>query len=180
MAKKLIIVGKAASGKDYLKGYLERSGFSVGIADTTRPIRKGEAHGREYNFIRKYQFLDRLKKHYYVETGYFNAWYYGTPNSEWRSKQVFIMTPLAIAQLSKEDRAKCRVVYLDLPESIRHKRLSARNDADSVERRLHSDEKDFSGFKDYDLRITREKFNPKRVIYWFLRPTLINRLRAIF
>jgi hypothetical protein len=38
------------------------------------------------------------------------------------------------------------------------KRLAERNDADDVKRRFLADERDFSGFFDYDIMITNEDF----------------------
>jgi len=56
-------------------------------------------------------------------------------------------------------------VYLDIPEEIRYKRLSKRSDADSVNRRMSADKKDFEGFTDYDLVITNPSFNPHEIIW---------------
>ena len=47
MENKVVIVGKAASGKDYLREYFERCGLLVCVSDTTRPKREGEIEGKE-------------------------------------------------------------------------------------------------------------------------------------
>ena len=41
MDSKIVIVGKAASGKDYFRKILADKGFKSGVSHTTRPPRKG-------------------------------------------------------------------------------------------------------------------------------------------
>ena len=40
--KRIILVGKAASGKDYFKDFLIERGFIPSVSHTTRPMRDGE------------------------------------------------------------------------------------------------------------------------------------------
>ena len=49
--KKIILVGKAASGKDYFKDYLTSKGLKPNISQTTRPMREGETEGKTYYYI---------------------------------------------------------------------------------------------------------------------------------
>jgi guanylate kinase len=46
------------------------------------------------------------------------------------------------------------VIYLNPPAELRRQRLSARSDADTVDRRISADERDFSAFSEYDIMIT--------------------------
>ena len=71
---------------------------------------------------------------------------------------MFIMTPAGLSHLSQKDRDESLVIYLDAPESIRRVRMSQRNDADNVERRIAADEKDFSEFENYDIHIDNHEF----------------------
>ncbi len=57
MGKKIILVGKAASGKDYFKNYLLSKGFKTSVSHTTRPMRDEEVNGETYHFVSKYTFL---------------------------------------------------------------------------------------------------------------------------
>ena len=97
----------------------------------------------------------------YVE---FNGWYYGTSKDDWENADVFIMTPSGVSTIKPEDRKNCVVVYIDIDEDIRRKRVSLRSDADSTERRIKADQKDFAGFIDYDYRITDPLFNTEEWI----------------
>ena len=51
MANKLVLVGKAASGKDHLRKRLMDKGLNYGISHTTRPPREGEVDGQDYFFV---------------------------------------------------------------------------------------------------------------------------------
>ena len=69
------------------------------------------------------------------------------------------MTPYELSFLTKEERKGCFVIYLDIDEDIRRKRISRRNDnQDSVERRILSDKEDFLFFKNYDMKISDPEF----------------------
>lgn len=172
MNRKVIIVGKAASGKDYLREYFERCGLSICVADTTRPKRKGEVDGEEYNFINKKEFLRRKSSGEYLETGYYGTWYYGTPVTEWAHKKVFIMTPHAVSTLGEERRKNSFIVYLDISEKVLRERLNKRGDADSVDRRVNADTKDFLDFRDFDLRVTEPEFCAKSLMRYIVRPNI--------
>jgi guanylate kinase len=69
------------------------------------------------------------------------------------------MTPYGISKLQKKDREESFVVFLDIEESIRRKRLENRSDADKVERRIKADEDDFRDFIDFDFVIKNPKFS---------------------
>ena len=61
------------------------------------------------------------------------------------------------------------LVYLEIDIDISRKRISNRNDNnDSIERRLKADELDFSGLKNYDLKITDPEFEAEWV-YDFMK-----------
>ena len=157
--KRLIIVGKGGSGKDYMRKILEDRGFRYCVSHTTRPPRDGEVNGDDYYFISD----EDARKNYiggglFYEHVSFNNWIYGTSKKEFEVSNLFIMTPTGLGSMGKKDREESIVVYLDIDDGIRRDRLSLRNDADILERRLKADELDFSGFKDFDVRITDPMF----------------------
>ncbi len=83
---------------------------------------------------------------------------YGTTKEEFNKADVFIMTPPAIRELTKEQKDSSMIIFIDIDEGIRSKRLSARNDADSVARRIKADRDMFEYFTEYDIRITDPNF----------------------
>lgn len=158
--KRLIIVGKGGSGKDYLRKKLEERGFKYCVSHTSRPPREGEVNGKDYHFISLdtaiHEFIEKGR---FYEHVVFNGWVYGTSLDEFNSSNLFIMTPSGLASMRIQDREESFVVYLDIPEDVRRDRLSKRNDADKLERRLQADYEDFKWFFDYDARITDPLFN---------------------
>lgn len=158
--KRVIIVGAGASGKDYLKHYLETKGFTCSVSCTTRPARPGEVEGINYNFISEAEFLSMIDNNEFREWNKFaGKWYYGTTNRHFDAANLFIMTPSGIRALTLEDRMESLVIYIDVPEQVRRLRLMARSDADNPERRLDTDRIDFIDFKNFDWHITDPEFD---------------------
>lgn len=154
MSKRIILVGAAASGKDFLKEIFINRGYKYSVSHTTRPIRQGEIPKKDYYFIESEYFEILINRAHFYEWQSFNGWYYGTSKDEFNDSNLFIMTPSGISNLREKDRKESLIIFLDVSEDIRKERLMKRGDADSVERRLEADRKDFKDFKDYDIRIT--------------------------
>ena len=159
MANKLILVGKAASGKDHLRKRLMDKGLNYGISHTTRPPRVGEVNGQDYHFVTEEEFLSIIDQGDMVEYQQFIGWYYGMATWEWDKADVIILNAEALEQLSPEVRKECTVIYLDIPLEVREQRMLERNDTDdNYKRRLQADEEQYKDFKNYDIKITNPDF----------------------
>lgn len=152
MKSKIIIVGPGGSGKDFLRKKFTAKGFTYGISFTSRPPREDEKEGADY-FFRDEEFF-KSNEDIFLEVQIFNNWYYGISKGEFEAKDLFILSPGGLKSLSKEDRSRSMVIYLNPPEDLRIERLGMRNDADSLDRRILADRKDFFQFSDYDIEIT--------------------------
>lgn len=157
---KIIIVGKGGSGKDYLKKKIVSRGAKESISYTTRPPRKGERDGFDYNFVDEPTFKEMIDRGEFREWAFFEdkSWYYGTTLRDFSNSNIFIMTPSGVRSLSKDERNRATVIYLDIDEDTRRQRLIERKDADEVDRRITRDTEDFEDFIDYDIRITNPEF----------------------
>lgn len=156
---KIILVGKAASGKDFLKSKMERKGFRTGVSHTTRPARPGEVDGVDYHFIDDVKFIEMIGQEQFIEYMEFNGWFYGQTEEDFNASDIMIMSKDGLDMLPKVYRDQCIVIYLDVPMAERLKRLSSRDDKnDSIERRITTDEAQFCGFTDYEIRITNPDF----------------------
>ena len=156
--KKIIIIGRGGSGKDYLRKKLVEKGYTYGISFTSRPPREGEIDSVDYFFRTKEEIEALRDNNNFVELQEFNGWYYGITHSEFTSKDVFILSPSGIKNLSKEYRDISFIIYLDPAKDVILERLRERNDADDPRRRMLADTIDFLGFNDYDLIIRNEDF----------------------
>jgi guanylate kinase len=155
--KRLILVGKAASGKDHARKVCEQwLGMNYAISYTTRPPREGEEDGKDYFFIPNRDFNKMINEDKWYEYVVFNGWYYGTTREQMETPgQVFIMTPKGLSHLTPEDRQESLVIYFEIDEDIRRNRMNERvGNADSVERRIEADRIDFADYTDYDEKIS--------------------------
>lgn len=164
--KRIILVGKAASGKDYFKDFLIRKGFRVSTSHTTRPKRTGEINGKTYHFTNNFMFKLKVFFGYFFEHKKFNGWLYGTSKKEMKKGEVFIFTPSGIKSLPRSFKYESIIVYFNIDSTTRKMRLSSRSDADGIKRRLESDLKDFKSFYEYDLEITDARFSCELVLDW--------------
>jgi guanylate kinase len=154
---KIIICGKSGSGKDVLRKRLQEKGCSFGKTWTTRPIREGE--DTSHVFVDEAEFKKLIDQKFFKYYSVFNEWYYGLPNYEWRDCNLFIFTPSSIDTLIEEELKDCFIIFIDIEENIRRKRIESRlGNADSVERRIKADKQDFENFTKYNLHITNENF----------------------
>lgn len=157
--KRIILVGKAASGKDHFKDYLIKQGFKTSTSHTNRPAREGEINGKTYHFTSKFLFKFKAFFGYFFEYKEFNGWLYGTSKKEMKKGEVFIFTPSGVKGLPQEFLDNSIVVYFDIRQKIRKIRMEKRSDADQVWRRLQADEKDFRGFNQFNIKVTKPFFN---------------------
>ena len=170
--KKIIIVGKAASGKDYLAKTFRRHGYTTNLSVTTRPMRVGEKHMVDYNYMSLFKFfLNRILFRFW-EVKKFNGWYYGTLKKEWKNKDVFIFTPGGIETMPHKDYENSVIVFIDVLENVRRERLMERSDSDQVERRIKADEYDFSRYDKY-----RDKFTIYSTGHFDAKDAMIELLR---
>ena len=164
MKSKIILVGKAASGKDYFKNYLSFGlRLRPSVSHTTRPPREGEINGITYHFRSDEYFQKMIDNKEFFEWKEFNGWKYGTSISEMTNAIVFIFTPEGIKTLPKWFLDESLIVYFDIDEKVRKERLKLRSDADSIDRRIKADKKDFKNFRKYDMKVTEPNFNVKKL-----------------
>lgn len=158
---KFIIVGKAASGKDWLQKMMVERGYVPMRQYTTRDKRDNES-GDEYHFVNETEFKEMEKSGKFVSVNFYRIGWYGISMDEFMSCNVAILSPANVKDIfSKypELRSICRIIYLDIPVDVRRERLSMRYEGkpgDDNEIRIMNDEKDFAGFKDYDAKLCDE------------------------
>ena len=159
--KRLILVGKAASGKDHARKICEQwLGMKYAVSYTTRPPREDEQEGKDYFFIPIREFNKMINEDKWYEYIEFNGWMYGTTREQMKTPgQVFIMTPKGLSHLTPEDRKESLVIHFEIDEEIRRSRMYGRaGNADSVERRVKADRVDFADYTDYDVMIADPYF----------------------
>lgn len=156
--KRIILTGKAGSGKDHIRRIFESKGQKYAISYTSRKPRTGEVDSIDYFFLTREKFEQMINNGEFYEYDEFNGNYYGTTNEQFYNDDIFIMTPHGISQIKLCDRVKSTIIYIDIDINIRKERLMLRSDADTVESRIATDEKEFENFKNYDIKISNPDF----------------------
>lgn len=164
----LILIGKSGCGKTTIQKILcELLNFTPIVTCTSRPVRKGEVDGVDYNYYSKDQFLSMIKNDDFIEYRSYNViaedgrdiWYYGTRKQQLETNLDYVI--ILDIQGAKEflkyyGEENCFVAYVSVPSDIRESRASARGSFDKAEwnRRLADDdikfnEDDISKIADY-------------------------------
>lgn len=169
LKKRIILIGRAASGKDFFKDFLISKGYIPSVSHTTRHMREGEINGETYHFVSDQDFLEMIGDDEFFEYKHFNHWSYGTTNYMWNTAEVFIFTPSGIKDLPKKELNNSVLVYFDIPVDVRLNRMEERSDADSILRRIKSDNTDFKGFTEFDIRVKNPNFNPEELLKLIIR-----------
>lgn len=158
--KRIILVGKSAAGKDFLKKRFKERGFKIDISYTTRPIREGEVDGETYHYLTEKEFNAKIANIDFYEFQQHGDYWYGTGQKEWDECDVFIMETDGISDIELEDREKCFIIYLNPPEEVRKQRLREIRgwDDETINHRANTDNQKFKNFTDYDMVITNPDF----------------------
>lgn len=163
MTKKLIaICGPSATGKDTLAHFLyktlekKRYSSKILISVTTRPQRKNETPGIDYDFVDNKTFNDLISSDVLLEYTKFNNWYYGTNKYSLCEDKINIgvFNPQGIVSLLKKQKAEdldIVVIYLKTKLKERLKRSYQREYKIKFEyiRRAIKDYFDFRKFEEW-------------------------------
>ena len=161
MAKLYVIMGKSSTGKDTVyKRIVEKTDVTTITMYTTRPMRAGEAQGREYFFIDEETLADLEKEDKIIELRAYNTvhgiWKYltvddGQINPESEEKYLIIATLEAYEKYLVYYGIEVVVpIYIEVDDRTRIHRALQREDAEQnpkykeMCRRFIADEKDFS------------------------------------
>lgn len=155
---KFVLVGKAASGKDYCQKVFVERGYKPLRQYTTRPKRPNET-GDEYHFISKKQMEKMIDEKKFISIKEFKGWYYAFTLEDLEKCDVAILNVGNINDLITWHPNVLRmstIIFIDTPIEVRRNRLKSRYSGgyedDSLERRIEADEKDFKNFRHYDLK----------------------------
>lgn len=161
----IIIFGKTASGKSRIVDELAKQGYKKIVTTTTRPARKGEVDGVDYNFISEEGFEQLINTRYFAEWKKYDTaegvWYYGSPLDEISrsdNKSIVILTPDGYRDI-KDELDDHVAIYIYANNKTIRSRLSNRGDKkEEADRRIKQDNKDF---KDAEFLADRIFYNNK-------------------
>ena len=165
------ILGESGVGKDTIAKVLldkiqqQNLPIKKMTSYTTRPIRKGEKDGVEYNFTTMHEFDTLYKNNEVAEYNTYNienvrqTWVYYSLKKDIDLKNnslLKIINPSGLSQLRQQFKNDIVVFYITCPTEIRKKRYLDRGALnDKLDDRFKRDEKDFAYLK-YDYKIVND------------------------
>lgn len=152
----IVLTGKTASGKDTVAARLLEKNPQLRkvITTTSRPLRTGEVDGKDYNFISKDKFNEKIANGGFIEYVEYAGNFYGTEKKELEGQNlIWRIDPSRAGQV--RDLIKDReviVIYLTVDDSVVLKRLRDRGlSEEEINARMKQDANFWQRFKDkYD------------------------------
>ncbi len=131
----IIISGTTCAGKGTVINELikRNNDLALSISYTSRSIREGETNGKEYYFVSKEEFEEKIKKDEFLEYAIVhNSNYYGTPKKEIKEildtgRDVILEIEVQGAQKVKELLPETILIFIMAPSmEIVKERIKAR------------------------------------------------------
>ena len=163
--KLMVVSGPSGVGKGTIVKTLikRRSDVVESVSCTTRAPREGETHGKEYFFLTKEEFLERLEKQDFLEYDEHFGNYYGTPISfveETLKTKSVILEIDVVGALNVKKRLPEAVLVMIVPPSVEElkRRLEGRETetAEQIENRLSRLEYELSQKEKYDFVVVND------------------------
>lgn len=131
----IIISGPSGSGKTTLAGKLLADWPELHFIATytTRTIRPGETHGKDYVFVSQPAFDELNAAHAFLETNHYTSTWYGTPRSTLHklSRNIpCIVVPDVNGGIAIAPQVKNVItIWIDAPDELRMQRLHKRGES---------------------------------------------------
>lgn len=152
--KVIALMGKSASGKDTILNKIVEQYPNVHkiISSTTRPKRDYEVDGKDYFFLEKEEFAQKVYNFEMLEAVEFNNWFYGaeTRGLDVNKVNIGAFSPEGIEALLSDSRLDVLCVYVlcsDKTRLIRSLNREKEPDIEEVIRRYYTDREDFSNLQ---------------------------------
>ena len=170
-SKKLLAVISSPSGggkTTICRGVLRRhKEYAFSISATTRKLRRGEKHGKDYYFITERQFKQRVRKGQLAEWAKVHSHYYGTlkrfVNLAQKGKKTVLFDVDVQGGTALKRRYPEAVLIFLLPPSIselrRRLRRRGANKPDEVKRRIKVALKEIGFVSKYDYVVVNRSIN---------------------
>ncbi len=159
--KMIVICAPSGTGKSTLLNRLKADipDLVWSVSCTTRPIRQGEVHGKDYFFIKKDSFEEQIKADEFIEWAKVHSNYYGTSKrfvtegllNNWN--MLFDLDVQGADEMKRIYGSEAQVIFIE-PPSIEEleKRLIARgtDSLEVIQERIRNARKELQNKDKYD------------------------------
>lgn len=163
----IVVSGFSGAGKGTLMKRLleEYDDYALSISMTTRAPRQGEEDGREYFFVTKEQFEEKIRQEGLVEYASYCGNYYGTPRAYVEQqldagKDVILEIEIQGALKIKEKFPTALLLFV-MPPSAQElrRRLTGRGTEtkEVIDARLHRASEEAEGIEQYDYIVINDQ-----------------------
>ena len=164
----VVVSGPSGVGKDTVIGeYLKSSDSCVlSVSATTRAIRMGEEHGKDYYYLERKNFMKKAQNGHMLEWAEYNGNFYGTPRDVVErerdaGRNVILIIEVQGAMNVRKLCHEAVLVFIAPPSmGILRERLTKRasDDADTIERRLDIAHREMKKAKLYDYILINQDY----------------------
>lgn len=162
----IVISGFSGAGKGTLMKKLVENyhQYVLSVSMTTREPRNGETHGKEYFFITKEQFEEKIKQEGFIEYASYCENYYGTPKDYVEEqleagKDVILEIEIQGAMKVKEQFPDAILLFVMPPSiAVLYERLVGRGTEteEVIRKRLLRAREEAVGIEEYDYIIIND------------------------
>ena len=167
--KIIVIVAPSGTGKSTLikKVMDEIPELEWSVSSTTRPMREGEIHGKNYYFISKEEFLTLRDQDAFIEWAIVHSNYYGTQKSfvdTGLKEGKYLLFDLDVQgsdAIKKIYQDKAQVIFIEPPsvEELERRLMERATDSgDVIQERLENAKKELLRKDHYDFKVVNDDF----------------------
>ena len=137
----IVLAGASASGKtEVAKMLAKKYGITKVITTTTRPKRHGEEDGRDYFFVSKERFEEKIVDGDFVEYTLYNGNLYGSTKDQIADNKCVVIDPAGLRSYIALNNPTIVTFFLEADEKTRKERMIFRgDDIDKIESRIKHD-----------------------------------------
>ena len=137
----VVLAGASASGKtEVAKMLAKKYGITKVITTTTREKRCGEVDGRDYFFVSKEKFEEKVVNGDFVEYTIYNGNMYGSTKDQIADNKCVVIDPAGLRSYIALNNPTIVTFFLEADEKTRRERMIFRgDDLDKIESRIKHD-----------------------------------------
>ncbi len=169
-----VLSAPAGTGKTTLVRMLSQEFPCIyeSISCTTRPLRPGEIDGKDYYFLSKKEFTDRVAHGDFLEYAEVFGYHYGTSREhvlkqQEMGKHVFLIIDTQGAMQLKKENYPAIFIFISPPslEELRERLVKRKTESkEAIEKRLSWAKAEIEKMAEYDYHIVNDNLNQAYIV----------------